>query len=317
MQQQEQQQQQQQQPQPPPPPQPAQLRARDNAPATYAPLLEAGEYRRGAVLVAVAAPTPPPGRSTPTPPNSPSDATSAEGSSSSSFASAQGLPPGSGTVVPEYDINSLETIRLCDELGVEWCADPDHAERQVGPLLMTDRGSLDLFVTDTVLMQKKRPNLKSIARKIKQVRWYGPRTGGKSRKPYTTDIPISHAREYVNGLLGLVMMAEKNPKPTFVEFVHQTPRDSRPRPPPGPGSACLQNMSVPPPPLPPAHQAPPLSYPHPPPSHAHPTIRVHHPLPPGIRALPLVRPSTPVATALAAVAGGEDDDGVAVVEAGG
>jgi hypothetical protein len=301
---------------PQPPPQPAQLPARDNVQATYAPLAEAGEYRRGTVLVAVAAPTPPPGRSTPTPPNSPSDASSAEGSSS--FTSAQGLPPGSGTAVPEYDINSLETIRLCDELGVEWCADPDQPERQVGPLLMTDRGQLDLFVTDTVLMQKKRPNLKSIARKIKQVRWYGPRTGGKSRKPYTTDIPISHAREYVNGLLGLVLMAEKNPKPTYFEFCDRTSRDNRPRPPPGPGSASLPNMSVPPP-LPPAHQAPSLSYPHPPPSHTHPTIRVHHPLPPGIRALPLVRPSTPVAaalTALADAADGEDGDGVVVVEAG-
>jgi hypothetical protein len=144
-------------PQPPQPP-PAPLPARDNVQATYAPLAEAGEYRSGAVLVAVAAPTPLPGRATP--PTSPSDATSAEFSPTC----AQGLPPGSGTV--EYDINSVETIRLCDELGVEWCVDPDQPECQVGPLLMTDRGQLDLYVTDTVLMQKKRPALKSIARKL-------------------------------------------------------------------------------------------------------------------------------------------------------
>jgi hypothetical protein len=95
-------------PQPPQPP-PAQLPARDNVQATYAPLAEAGEYRSGAVLVAVAAPTPLPGR--PTPPTLPSDAPSAEFSPTC----AQGLPPGSGTV--EYDINSVETIRLCDELA--------------------------------------------------------------------------------------------------------------------------------------------------------------------------------------------------------
>jgi hypothetical protein len=209
---------------------------------------------------------------------------------------------------------------LCDKLGVEWMADPDQAERQVGPLLRTDRGQLDLYVTDTVLMQKKRPNLKSIARKLKQQRWYGPRTGGKSRKPYTTDIPISHAREYVNGMMGLVLMAEKNPKPTYHEFCAREERDNRPGRPPGPGSASLPNMSVPPP-LPPVHQPPPLTYPHPPPSHAHPALHVHPSLPHVIRVLPVVRPTTPVATALTAIADaadGEDGGGAEVrIGAGG
>jgi hypothetical protein len=218
------------------------------------------------------------------------------------------MPPGPGT--EELDINSSETILLCDELGVEWMADPDQVERQVGPLLRTDRGQLDLYVTDTVLMQKKRLNLKSIARKLKQQRWYGPRNGGKSRKPYTTDIPISHAREYVNGMMRLVLMAEKSPKPTYLEFCDRDARDNRSRRPPGPGpgsasTATLPNMHIPP--QPPAHHPQPLSYPHPPPSPSHHALHVHPSLPHVIRVLPLVRPTTPVAAALAAYDGDGGD----------
>jgi hypothetical protein len=188
---------------------------------------------------------------------------------------------------------------LSDKVGVEWMADNGHLEHRVGPLLKTDRGQLDLFVTDTVLMQKKRPALKSIARKLTQQRWYGPCSGGKARKPYLTDIPINHAREYVNGLMRLVTMAENNPKPTYHEFCQQEGREDRQKQPPGPGSALtitLPDMHVPPPPL---HPPPP---PPPTPSPSHHAHHAHPSLPHVIRVLPLVCPTTPVATALTAVA---------------
>jgi hypothetical protein len=140
---------------------------RENLQVTFAPQAEAVD-----ILF-----TPLPSRSTP--PTSPSDSSSEF--SPSDQMGPRALPAGAGT--EELDINSSETIMLSNEVGVEWMSDDGHLEHRVGPLLKTDRGQLDLFVTDTELMQKKRPALKSIARKLKQQRWYGPRSGGKEAVP--------------------------------------------------------------------------------------------------------------------------------------
>lgn len=165
-------------------------------------------------------PSPPP------PPSSPNSSPSVTDSNRPEMPPTTAVAAASVAATKQVlNINSSDTIMLGDEGGcVEWMADEGHEERQCGPRLQTDRGTLEMFITDTVLKQKKNPLKKSITRKLNQVRWFGSRTS-KSRKPFRTDISIHQAREYVDGLDSLVRMAELNPKPNYPKFCQLESQD--------------------------------------------------------------------------------------------